>query len=117
MRAAKATKKSKKKVPSRKQEEDAKHSSDDYAEEDSNDGVHKGNRKEEIDIMGEDTIPYKKNNKQMAAAASEQSMEFDERKAKLNRSGLSQNQLDRSSVRSGISRKRKEQTIEEYVGS
>jgi len=55
--------------------------------------------------MADDTIPVKKNKTYMNIM-SDRSNEPDGIKKTLNRSGPSNNQLDRSSVKSGISRKR-----------
>ena len=71
-------------------------------------------KKEEIDIMADDTVPLKKNksNTQLMAMTSDRS---GIEKA-LNRSNISQN-MDRSSVKSSISRKRGAQTVEEYIAA
>ena len=66
--------------------------------------------------MADDTIPVKKNKTYMNIM-SDRSNETDGIKKTLNRSGPSNNQLDRSSVKSGISRKRVPQTIEEYLSA
>ena len=92
--------------------EEAKNSSDDmdYVERDD---VLDDLKKEEIDIMADDTVPLKKgktNNQMMAMTSDRSGIE----KA-LNRSNISQSQLDRSSVKSSISRKRGAVTVEEYI--
>ena len=92
--------------------EEAKNSSDDmdYVERDD---VLDDLKKEEIDIMADDTVPLKKgktNNQMMAMTSDRSGIE----KA-LNRSNISQSQLDRSSVKSSISRRRGAVTVEEYI--
>ena len=70
-------------------------------------------KKEEIDIMADDTVPLKKgktNNQMMAMTSDRSGIE----KA-LNRSNISQSQLDRSSVKSSLSRRRGAVTVEEYI--
>ena len=54
--------------------EDSKRSSDDYVKEDSIDigGIKKNKRKEEIDIMGKDTIPIKSNKMRQGSMASDE---------------------------------------------
>lgn len=92
--------------------EEAKNSSDDmdYVERDD---VLDDLKKEEIDIMADDTVPLKKgktNNQMMAMTSDRSGIE----KA-LNRSNISQSQLDRSSVKSSLSRRRGAVTVEEYI--
>ena len=68
--------------------------------------------------MADDTVPLKKTktNNKMKAKGSAESAEIDEKNKKaLNRSYISQNAMDRSSVKSSISRKRGAQTVEEYI--
>lgn len=98
--------------------EDAKESSDDYAEMESSDEgdglrIAKRRKKEEIDIVNDDTVPKKKNkNKGLGTDGTDAD---DMIGRGVNRSFVSQNQLDRSSVKSSLSKKRGAQTVEDYI--
>ena len=66
--------------------------------------------------MADDTVPLKKGKSNAQIMMAMPSDRSGIEKA-LNRSNISHSQLDRSSVKSGISRKRAAQTVEEYIAA